>query len=213
MRLEKVVIIGGGPHAKVIIDILQQVSHQYEIVGYVSLYNDGELLGVPYLGDDSVWLSLKSEGINYFTVAVGDNRIRKKLFEKLVAVGLQPLTLISPAAYVSPSATIGQGVVVMPGAVINTCVEVGQNVIVNTRASIDHDCIISSHTHIAPGTTLAGSVFVGEGSFLGTGSSVIPEIRIEEWVTIGAGSVVISNISSNVTVVGVPAKKILKGMK
>jgi UDP-perosamine 4-acetyltransferase len=49
-------------------------------------------------------------------------------------------------------------------------------------------------------------VTVGEQSFLGVGCKVIPEIRIGERVTVGAGAVVICDIDSDATAVGVPAR-------
>lgn len=46
----------------------------------------------------------------------------------------------------------------------------------------------------------------GELSFVGIGATIIQEIKICKNVTIGAGSVVIKNISGNVIAVGNPAK-------
>jgi UDP-perosamine 4-acetyltransferase len=51
-------------------------------------------------------------------------------------------------------------------------------------------------------------VVVGEGTFLGLGSGVIPGIRIGRWSVIGAGAVVTKDIPDNCTAVGVPAKVI-----
>ncbi|GGG63314.1 acetyltransferase [Paenibacillus radicis (ex Gao et al. 2016)] len=207
MQRDKVVIIGGGGHAKVIIDILNS-SNRYDIVGFTSQSNHQQnLCGVQYLGDDSILSSLMLEGIKYCSIAIGDNKIRKKLFDKLVKEGFTPINAISPSAYVSSSARIGNGVVIMPGAVVNASAIIEDNVIINTLTGIDHDCTISAHSHIAPGVSLAGGVFVGEGTFIGVGSSVIPEVKIGEWTVIGAGSAVVNDISSHVTVVGVPAKK------
>ncbi|MEK3725869.1 acetyltransferase [Paenibacillus sp. FSL H8-0034] len=207
MQRDKVVVIGGGGHAKVVIDILQS-SNNYEIIGFTSpLDSDKSLCGVPYVGDDSNLPALFDKGIRSFFIAIGDNKLRKKLYNNLLEFGFKPINAISPYAHISPYASIGDGVVVMPGSVINACAVLGDNIIVNTLACIDHDCIINSHTHIAPRVSLAGCVNVGEGSFIGIGSSVIPEIKIGEWVIIGAGSAVISDIPSNVKVVGVPARK------
>jgi UDP-perosamine 4-acetyltransferase len=53
-------------------------------------------------------------------------------------------------------------------------------------------------------------VNVGNLSFVGIGSKIVPEIQIGESVMVGAGSVIISNVGSSTTVVGVPAKAIHK---
>jgi serine acetyltransferase len=49
-------------------------------------------------------------------------------------------------------------------------------------------------------------VEIGEGSFIGIGSRIIEKIRIGGWTTIGAGSVVVTNIPDRTTAYGVPAR-------
>lgn len=206
--MERAIIIGGGGHAKVVMDIIQKMG-TCELVGFTDNEEHQEMCGVPYLGDDSVLPSLLDKGVTRFCVGVGDNRIRKKLFYKLLSIGFTPTNVISPNAYISPYAKLGQGIVIMPGAVVNSHSVIGDNVIINTLSGVDHDCRVSSHAHIAPGVSLTGNVTVGEGAFLGTGSKVIPGVNIGEWSTIGAGAVVLSDISPETTVVGVPADKLI----
>ncbi|MNW44198.1 putative acetyltransferase EpsM [compost metagenome] len=206
--MDKVVVIGGGGHAKVVIDILQSAD-TYEIVGFTDNSDQQSCLcGVPYLGNDTVLPELLNKGVSSFIVGLGDNKIRKILFEKIRTAGFMPVNAISPFAHISPHAKIGQGVAVMAGAVVNPCVIIKDNVIVNTLSGIDHDCVIESHAHIAPGTSLTGCVSVGEGAFVGAGSKIVPGIKIGEWSIIGAGAVVISDILPEITVAGVPAHKI-----
>ncbi|MCM3040849.1 acetyltransferase [Paenibacillus motobuensis] len=207
--LDKVVVIGGGGHSKVVIDILQSAG-TYEIVGFTDNSDQQRsLCGVPYLGNDGILPELLNKGVLRFIVGLGDNKVRKILFEKICTVGFMPVNAISPFAHISPHAKIGQGVVVMAGAVINPYAVIKDNVIINTLSGIDHDCIIDSHVHIAPGTSLTGCVRVCEGAFVGTGSKITPNVEIGEWSVIGAGAVVISDILPGSTVVGVPAKKII----
>ncbi|WP_231637290.1 acetyltransferase [Paenibacillus sp. FJAT-27812] len=207
MITQKVIVIGGGGHSKVVIDILQ-ASDEYEIVGFTSNSDtDKSLLGIRYLGDDSILSSLYESGVQAFIVAIGDNKLRKKIFDSILKMGFEPVNAISPFAHVSKHAKLGRGIVISPGAVINACSEIGDNVIINTLAGIDHDCYIGSNVHIAPRASLAGSVIVGDGSFIGAGCTVIPETSIGEWTVVGAGAVVISDLPSNVKAVGVPAKK------
>ena len=95
---------------------------------------------------------------------------------------------------------------VMPGAVINADCTIGDLAIINTLASVDHDGRIGNAAHIAPHCALAGNVSVGERSFLGVGSKVIPEIEIGADVVAAAGSVIVADIAPNSRVAGVPAK-------
>lgn len=207
MQKKKVVIVGSGGHAKVVIDTFKS-ENKYEIVGFTAGTEvQTDLCGIPCLGDDSKLTDLLNKGVTGFCVALGDNRLRKKVYLDMINKGFTPVNAISQFSYISPYAELGVGIVVVAGAVVNPYAVVENNVIVNTRAGIDHDCRIGSHAHIAPGASLAGSVSIGEGSFIGAGSNVIPGMNVGEWAIVGAGSTVISDIPANAKVVGVPAKK------
>ncbi|WP_085524179.1 acetyltransferase [Tuberibacillus sp. Marseille-P3662] len=204
---EKVVIVGGGGHAKVIIDTIRQQS-AYEVAGFVDTSSKKALLDAPKLGSDTELLTLFQSGLVLAFIAVGDNMLRKKLFNKVRDIGFTCINVISPNAYVAPSVTLGEGIAVMPGAVINAASTLENNVIVNTGATIDHDNHIHAHAHIAPGCHLAGGIDVEEGAFLGTGCGVIPNKKIGRWSVIGAGATVIDHIGDYTKSAGVPAKKI-----
>ena len=83
---------------------------------------------------------------------------------------------------------------------------IGTGVILNTSCSVDHDAQLDDGVHICPGSCLAGEVKVGARSWIGIGASVIQQVRIGLDVTVGAGSVVVSDLACSVTAVGVPAR-------
>ena len=64
----------------------------------------------------------------------------------------------------------------------------------------------SVNLHLAPGVHIAGGVTIDESAFLGTGAGAIPNVHIGADSVIGAGGVVVDDIPSRVTVVGVPAR-------
>ena len=160
-----------------------------------------EILKVPVIGkiEDAHRLQPR-RGL----VAIGDNRTRKQVVERLA--GWTWETLVHPQAVVHDSVRIGPGTVVFAGAVIQPDTVIGAHVIINTGATVDHDCVIGDFAHIAPGAHLAGGVRVGEGVLLGIGSSVIPGKQIGDWTVVGAGAVVVKDLPPNVVVVGVPAR-------
>jgi len=205
---DKIVIIGAGGHAKVIIDIFESMK-KYEIFGATSSDKSKKtILGIPILGDDSILADLFKQGVKNAFVAIGDCKLRNKIFNNVSKIGFNLVNAISPSTNISSTVKIGSGVAIMPGVSINVDSVIEDNVIINTNASIDHDNIIKKSAHIAPGCNLAGNVTVGEGAFLGIGCKVIPKIIIKKWSIIGAGSVIIKNIPANTTALGVPAKVI-----
>jgi len=201
-----VVILGAGGHAKVIIRILEEMC-DWKIVGCTSAAKSAqESLGYRVLGTDEVLPDLLAAGIRHAFVAVGDNRVRRRLSEEVRQLGFEFINAISPRALISPDVLFGCGVAVMAGAVIQAGAMVGDGAIVNTGATVDHDCHVGPYAHIAPGVNLAGGVKVGEGALLGIGSCVVPGIRIGPWAVVGAGAAVIEDVAEAVTVVGVPAR-------
>ena len=202
-----IVVIGAGGHAKVCIELLRAMGEQVDFcIGTPG--SAPSCVGVTVLYGDEYLDSLFADGYRRIFVALGANRLRVKLAGIATALGYELVNAVSPHAVVSPSARLGSGVAIMAGAVINAEASIGDLAIINTGASIDHDCVIGAGAHIAPQSALAGNVHVGAASFLGIGCKVVPDRRIGEQATIGAGTVVISDIADGATAVGVPARRI-----
>ena len=206
--MEKLIILGAGGHARSVMDILLQ-NGEFDVAGCIDL-QPGEVLGMPVIGSDNDLESFYTKGIQHIFVAIGDNRLRNRLFQKVTSIGFRVVNVISWQAMISPRVVLGQGICIMAGAVINVNTVIGDNCIINTRCSIDHDCSIGRSAHIAPGVTLSGSVRAGEGVHIGTGSAVIDGITIGDWAYIGAGAAVVRDIPAGVLAYGVPARVIKK---
>lgn len=206
--MSRVAVIGAGGHAKVIIDLLRSGGH--EVVACLDAGRVGQVVnGVPVLGDERVELPrLIEQGVDAAFVALGDNRLRQKVAVGVAALGLEMVSAIGRSAVISPSARLGQGCAIMEGAILNADVVIGNFAIINTNASVDHDGVVGAFAHIAPGSALAGGVEVGAGAFLGAGTRVIPGIKIADGAIVGAGGVVVRDIGSTGTWVGVPARQI-----
>lgn len=203
---EKVVLIGAGGHAKVIIDILRQ-SNKYEIIGLTDRNIVGEtILNVPVIGFDSALKKIYDHGVKNAFVAIGDNKKRRELINYTQKIGYNLINAVSSKTYISSTVKLGKGIAIMPGVIINPDSTIGDNSIVNTGSTIDHDCFISKNVHIAPGCNLAGKVTLGEGVLMGIGCKCIPEISIGPWSILGAGSVIVQDIPAYSVAIGVPAR-------
>lgn len=202
-----VALIGQGGHSKVIFEMLMETK-EYNIIGifddkYQKDHNNGERYYGPVKSVKKLFDSIEDLKL---LIAIGDNRIRKSIFDRLQLPNNDYLTFIHSSAYISPSAKIGSGTVVMPLATINTDTIIGEHSIINTNAVIEHNNLLGKFTHASPNATLTGGVKVGDGSHIGAGAVVIPNKSIDSWSVIGAGSVVIDDIPSHCTAVGVPAR-------
>ena len=213
--MDKVVGIGAGGHAKVIIDILR-LRGEYQIAGLVDSNPElagTQVLDVPVLGGDDELQKLMRDGTAYAFIgfaSLSDSHLNKRVFDQASSLGFQVINVVHPSSVVSPSVRMGSGNRVFAGAIINPDATLGNNVVINTGAIVEHDCAIGDHAQIAPGARLAGNVTVGEGSIVGIGASVIQGINIGRYSTVGGGAVVIEDVPDATTVVGVPAKQIKK---
>jgi len=208
--MQKIIILGGGGHARVLIDLIR-VNGNYEIAGILDtgLKKGTIVLDIPVLGGDDILADIFSEGIKTVCIAVGsakDNDIRCRLFDAARHMGFNILSLVHPNSYVSEESTISDGVQIMAGVTIQTKTCVGENSIINTGAIIDHDCIVGKHTHVCPGAVISGGVTIGNNAFIGAGATVIQGIKIGNNSVVAAGAVVINNVPEGVTVKGIPAK-------
>ncbi|WP_297506522.1 acetyltransferase [uncultured Caulobacter sp.] len=200
-----VVIIGGGGHAKVVIESLRATGES------VAAIVDADptpraVLGVPVVGDDLALGDLRGQGLSKLFVAIGDNRLRQKLAGKAREQGFSLVNAVHPSAVISPSARLGVGVAVMAGVAINAKTRVEDLAIINTGAVVDHDCRLGEACHVGPASALAGGVSVGARAFLGVGARAIPGVAIGADAIVGAGGVVVRDLPDGVLAVGVPAR-------
>ena len=174
-------------------------------------FNDEDVVLLKGFEGLTGWLD-KQVSINqiYCAVAIGGDRGRERLslLKKMKSIGLFPLTIVHPTAFVAQNAIIGEGCQILAHSTVCVNVKIGAGSIINSAASIDHDCILGKGVHIAPGAHLAGEISIGDGSFIGTGATILPGIKIGKDVIVGGGAVVLNNIEDGNKVVGNPARKI-----
>jgi UDP-perosamine 4-acetyltransferase len=207
---KQVLLVGGGGHAAVALDSLRTEA-EVEVVGFTDPdAGQGGCLDAKALGDDSCWPAQFKAGVRHVVIAVGDNRLREQLAKKAVAAGFILHTSVHRSASISPSCRLGAGTVVFAGAIVNARASIGSNVIINSGAIVEHDCVIDDNAHVAPGCTLAGNVIVGKRVLIGAGAAVIPGVRIEDDAVVGAGAIVIRNVANSQTVVGNPARVMVR---
>jgi sugar O-acyltransferase (sialic acid O-acetyltransferase NeuD family) len=202
----KIVLIGYSGHAYVVADIL--LMQECGLLGYMENENKQyNPYNLDYLGsENNVTLLAGLKGNNFF-VAIGDNSLRRKIYQKVLITGLlNPCNAIHPRSVVADKVSLDRGICVMAGAIINPLSVIGKAVIINSGAIVEHECKIEDFVHIAPGAVLAGNVKVGENSFIGANSVVKQNISIGRNVLIGAGSVIVKDVPDGAVLYGNPGK-------
>ena len=157
--------------------------------------------------------SLYSDGY-VFAVGVGQNKIRKAIYNKFSYLKFPDL--------IHPSATFGwgqlqeilkhSGNIIAAGVRFTNNITMGDFGIYNLNSTVGHDCVIGDYVNIAPGANISGNVYLAEGCYIGTGAQILQgksidnKLAVGAYAVVGAGAVVVKEVPVSVTVKGVPAQ-------
>lgn len=209
MGKEKIVLVGNGQHARVVLynlkaqglyDVACFTTHNPALVG--SIYEGYEIGGT----DDDIDSLREKYHTNKFFIAFGDMKKRKTLYEYYVSKGWEAVNIIHPNAVVSDEVKIGRGVLIECGCLITPNPIIGNNVVVNTGSQVNHDNIIEDHVYIASGVILSGGVTIKENTLLDDGVIVTLGHTVGKNCLIGAGTVVAKDIPESKVACGNPAR-------
>ena len=217
MKKSNVIIIGGAQHARVVSNIIQtskSTKNKYNVIGFIddnkSLHGT-KIDGKPVLGDfNHVKEICKKTNSKFFIMGISAKhiKIRSKYYKKMIQYGFKSLNTYHDSTIIDKKCIMGVGNVLNPGCILNAFSKIGNNCVIYSGSIIEHENILSDNVFIGPGVALTANVQIGENTYVGAGTKIIPHVKIGKNVTIGAGSVVLNNIPNNVTVIGIPAKKI-----
>lgn len=211
MDKEKVVLVGSGQHARVVLYNMREQG-KYEVACFLD--SDSSKAGTIYEGYEvaGTYDDLKAIEDRYHTnkffIAFGTMKYRKKVFDHFVSQGWEAVNIFHPDAVISPDAKIGKGVLIECGCLITPNPTIGDNVVVNTGSQVNHDNIVEDNVYIASGVVLSGGVTIRENTLLDDGVIVTLGRSVGKNCIIGAGAVVTKNIPDGVIAYGAPAKVI-----
>jgi acetyltransferase EpsM len=209
-------VVGGGEHGRVVIEAAMSRSDLWQVAGFVdpaACDETAKRYGLRQHQDIRELADLVGEW-PWVVIGVGLSpgaRRRQDIASQLAGAGVRFATVVHERAWVSPTASLGQGTVVLAGATVNAGVVIGDHCIVNTGVIVEHDVSLGAFTHAAPGATIGGGAVVGRDSYLGLGCRVRDHITIGEGAVVGMGAVAVSPVGNGWTVLGVPARR-FKGL-
>lgn len=206
----KLLIAGAGGHGRVVADAAL-ASGRFSQVAFLDDASPAVSIreGWPLLGVLELMPTLVGEYEMFFS-AFGKSALRLEVLARALKLGFDCPVIIHPSATVSKYSSIAYGSILCAGSVVGVGTEIGAGCIVNTGATVDHDCKLGAGVHICPGGHLSGDVAIGERSWFGVGACAKQGVSIGTDATIGAGAVVVSDVPSGKTFVGVPARELLR---
>jgi acetyltransferase EpsM len=208
------VVLGGGEHARVVIEAARTRPDAWELLGLVgpdAAERTVTLLGVPHLGDDDALAQrLAAEPTRtrpLLVLGVGGiaPAVRRRLAARFSPLA-QWACVVHERAWVSPTAKIGDGTVVFAGAVVNSGAHIGTHAILQTQIVVEHDVVVGDFAHVAPAATIGGGADVGPGAFIGLGARIRDHVRVGADAVVGMGAVVVGDVPAGAVFIGVPAR-------
>ena len=202
-ELKPLIIIGGGGHASVLVDILRaQKRNILAVICPDDISVRRVFSGIPHYKSDEDVLNFSTEDV-LLVNGIGmlpRSCLKRNVNERFEALGFEFETVIASSAEISEFAQLENGSQVFAGAIVQAGVKIGRHSVVNTGAIIEHDCDIGEHNHIAPSAILCGQVTTGDNVYIGAGATVIQNLNLGRGCIVGAGATILKNVEKNVLV-------------
>jgi sugar O-acyltransferase (sialic acid O-acetyltransferase NeuD family) len=143
-------------------------------------------------------------------IALGNPKAKAAIVKKIKSPHVNYPVIIHPSVIVHDTDTvrIGAGSILCAGGIFTTDITIGEHVLVNLNCTIGHDVIIGDYSSLMPGVNVAGAVTIGANVLIGSGANILNQVRIGNKSVIGLGWVLIRDVECDLTVGGVPAKKL-----
>lgn len=212
-------LIGAGGHGREVMPMLRSMFQ-----GKIDGLNVELLFVVENLEEETNingyrTVSLKTffdlEGSKRFNVAIGDSKVRQRIAEACLARQIEPFPLLASSVILLDNNVIGEGCMISEQTIITSNVRIGRFFQANNQCNISHDCVIGDYVTFAPGVKCNGNVSIGDHAYIGAGALIKQgrydkPLLIGTGAVVGMGAVVIKDVEPFTTVVGNPARPMVK---
>lgn len=208
--MQDIVIIGAGGVGKEVALLIEQINKRelsYNLIGFIDdniSLRDTQINRYTVLGGIE-YLNTMTSTINA-VCAIANYKVKKNIISSIKSNNVNFVNIIHPDADISNTNLIGEGVIIYPGVIMTTNIKIGNHVIISPKCGIGHETLIEDYVSLLWNVNVSGCVTIREGSLIGSGVTIIQNKIIGKECIIGAGAVVVKDIPSNCTAVGVPAK-------
>ena len=157
----KLLIIGAGGHGRCCLDIARSMK-KFDLISFLDNQYIGEIINDSKVIGSFDDFEKVFKDYDEFFIAVGNNRLRFELSQRIQNVKGTIATLISPLAIISPYAMIEDGCVIFPQAIIEANSIIKQQCIIAANVVVNHDVIINAFSLINTGSIVRPESIVGK---------------------------------------------------
>ena len=172
-----------------------------------AMVNDYPLLSLDHF--------LQLEHRRFFNVTIADTRVRARIASVCLDAGVDPLTIRGQHSVFQDGVTLGEGAVFCSFTVVSSNASIGRFFHANHHAYVGHDCKIGDFVTFSPAVGCGGNVVIGDYAFFGAGAMIRPgstaaPLYIGEGAVVGMGAIVTKDVEPFTTVVGNPARPLVR---
>ena len=160
------------------------------------------------------WLA-QPAGSRHINIAIASSTVREQLVERCIADKLEFFDVRASNVVQLDNVELGEGAILSSFVHLTSNICIGKHFHANIYSYVAHDCVIGDYVTFAPGVMCNGNVVVEDHAYIGTGA-VIKQgqpgqpLVIGRGAVVGMGAVVTKSVPPGVTVVGNPAKQLIK---
>ena len=154
-------------------------------------------------------------GERHVVLAIAAGGVRERLAARCRADGLRPWTVSAANVVVLDDVTLGEGAILCPFVTLTSNIRIGSHFHANLYSYVAHDCRIDDYVTFAPAVRCNGNIVIEDHAYIGTGA-VIKQgqpgcpLVIGHGAVVGMGAVVTRDVPPGVTVVGNPARPMVR---
>lgn len=161
------------------------------------------------------WLA-EPASMRSVTIAIADSRVRENVALRCRSDGVGFIDVRASNVFTMDEVQVDVGSILSPFVTLTSNVRIGCHFHANIYSYVAHDCVIGDYVTFAPSVHCNGNVVIEDYAYIGTGA-ILKQGRsgqplvIGKGAVVGMGAVVTKNVEAGTTVVGNPARPLVRG--
>jgi sugar O-acyltransferase (sialic acid O-acetyltransferase NeuD family) len=160
------------------------------------------------------WLTLPAQS-RFINIAIANSNVRQNLVERCLKDGVKFFEVRATNVVQMDNIQIDEGAILSPFVTLTSNIRIGKHFQANLYSYVAHDCVIGDYVTFAPSVKCNGNVVIEDHAYIGTGAIIKQgepgrPLVIGRGAVVGMGAVVTKSVAPGVTVIGNPARPLVK---
>lgn len=152
----------------------------------------------------------------HVVLAIANSAVRELLARRCAEDGVKPWSVSATNVVTMDEVQVGEGAILCPFVTLTSNIRIGQHFHANIYSYVEHDCVIGDFVTFAPAVKCNGNIVIEDHAYIGTGAIIKQgkpgqPLVIGKGAVVGMGAVVTKDVPAGATVVGNPARLLMKG--